>query len=146
MAADDPMTATNDGTDGGAGSSGGAAIRECGRTVGGGIVVFDITWDGTLAGTTVAWVVTVDDEETSERVVLCHERAGGPEGPEDTARQFVAADGRQHDVRVDATVEDDHVTARFPAEVVGVAAEWPVWKAVLVVDGTAVSEQVIPTT
>ncbi|QIK66693.1 hypothetical protein G7072_10390 [Nocardioides sp. HDW12B] len=139
MAADDTSTGDGGTTDG----SGEARIRECGRTVGGGIVVFDITWDGTLAGTTVAWVVTIDDEEGSERVVLCHERTGGPDG---TARQFVAADGRQQDVRTDATVEDDHVTARFPAEIVGVAAEWPVWKALLVVDGAAISEQVIPTT
>ena len=122
------------------GAAGPAQIRECGRTVGGGIVVFDVTWDGDLTGGTVAWVVTIDNEDASERVVLCHERTG------DDVRQFVAADGRQQDVRVDATVEDDHVTARFPAEIVGVAADWPVWKAVLVVDGTAVSEQLIPTT
>ena len=123
--------------------TGAAEIRDCGRTVGGGIVVFDVTWDGPLDGGTVAWVVTVDSEDASERVVLCHERTGGPHG---TARQFVAADGRQQDVLVDATVEDDHATVRFPAEVVGVAAEWPVWKALLLVDGSAVSEQVIPTT
>lgn len=123
-----------------AGGSDPAQIRECGRTVGGGIVVFDVTWDGDLAGGTVAWVVTIDNEDASERVVLCHERAG------DDVRQFVAADGRQQDVRVDATVEDDHATVRFPDEIVGVAATWPVWKALLVVDGTAVSEQVIPTT
>ncbi len=130
--------------DGSVDGSGEARIRECGRTVGGGIVVFDITWDGTLDGTTVAWVVTIDDADASERVVLCYEHSGG--GGECTARQFVAADGRQHEVRVDATVEDDHVTARFPAEIVGVAADWPVWMAVLVVDGTAVSEQLVPTT
>ncbi len=138
MAADDPGSTTDHGTDG----SGQARIRECGRTVGGGIVVFDITWEGTLDATTVSWVVTVENEDASERVVLCHERTGGPGGD---VRQFVAADGRQREVRTDATVEDDHVTARFPAEIVGVAAEWPVWKAVLVVDGTAVSEQLIPT-
>ena len=38
------------------------------------------------------------------------------------------------------------MTARYPAEVVGVAVDWPVWKALLVVDGIAVSEQLIPTT
>lgn len=133
---------TSEGGNEATGTAGAAQIRECGRTVGGGIVVFDVTWDGDLAGGTVAWVVTIDNEDSSERVVLCHERTGGPDG---TARQFVAADGRQQDVRVDATIEDDHATARFPEEIVGVAAGWPVWQALLVVDGTAVSEKVIPT-
>jgi hypothetical protein len=131
---------TSKGGDDAAGTTGSAEIRECGRTVGGGIVVFDVTWDGDLTGGTVAWVVTIDNEDSSERVVLCHERTG------DDVRQFVAADGRQQDVRVDATIEDDHATVRFPDEIVGVAADWPVWQALLVVDGTAVSEQVIPTT
>ena len=131
---------TSEGGNEATGTAGPAQIRECGRTVGGGIVVFDVTWDGDLAGGTVAWVVTIDNEDSSERVVLCHERAG------DDVRQFVAADGRQQDVRVDATIEDDHATARFPEEIVGVAAGWPLWQALLVVDGTAVSEKVIPTT
>ena len=133
-------------SDGGADASGGpdhAEIRECGRTTGGGVVVFDVTWDGYLEAGTVAWVVTIDNDDDSERVVLCLERSGGSDG---TVRQFVAADGRQQDVSLDATVEDDHVTVRFPADVVGVAVDWPVWKALLVLDGIAVSEQVIPTT
>ena len=128
---------SSDATTGGADP---AQISECGRTIGGGVVVFDVTWDGTLEGDTVAWVVTIDDEAASERVVLCRERT------RDDVRQFVASEGRQQEVPVDATEEDGHLTARFPEEVVGVAATWPVWKALLVIDGTAVSEQVVPTT
>ena len=51
-----------------AGGADPAQIRECGRTVGGRIVVFDMTWDGSLAGGTVAFVVTIDNEDASERV------------------------------------------------------------------------------
>ena len=40
---------------------------------------------------------------------------------------------------------EGEVTARFPAEVVGVAVEWPLWTAVVSVDGQVVAEQVIPT-
>jgi hypothetical protein len=115
-------------------------IRECGRTVGGGVVAFTIAWEGELAGD-VAWVVTVSGDDPGERVALVHERAGDA-----FSGQYVEAEGRRTDLDEDATRGDDDITARFPAEVVGVAAEWPVWKAALVVDGTVVSEQIIPTT
>jgi hypothetical protein len=115
-------------------------IRECGRTVGGGVVAFTISWEGELAGN-VAWVVTVSGDDPGERVALVHERAADA-----FSGQYVEAEGRRTDVDEDVTLGDDDITARFPAEVVGVAAEWPVWKAALVVDGTVVSEQIIPTT
>jgi hypothetical protein len=115
-------------------------IRECGRTVGGGVVAFTITWDGPLEGR-VAWVVTVTAEDSGERIALVHERDGGA-----FVGQYVEAEGRRTEVDEDADLGDDDVTARFPAEVVGVAVDWPVWKAALVVDGAAVSEQIIPTT
>ena len=114
-------------------------IRECGRTIGGGVVAFHIEWDGGLTGETVASVVTIDNEDDSERVVLCHERSAG------SAVQFVASDGRRQEVREDVTLEDDQVTVRFPLDVVGVAADWPTWKALLVVDGETVAEQALPT-
>jgi hypothetical protein len=115
-------------------------IRECGRTVGGGVVAFTIAWDGELTGG-VAWVVTVTADDSGERVALVHERVDGG-----FSAQYVEAEGRRRDVGEDATIGDDDITARFPADVVGVAVDWPVWKAALVVDGTAVSEQIIPTT
>jgi hypothetical protein len=34
---------------------------------------------------------------------------------------------------------------RFPAEVVGVAVEWPVWTTVLTIEGEDVSHMVVPT-
>ena len=48
-------------------------------------------------------------------------------------------------VSVDADLGEGEVTARFPAEVVGVAVEWPVWTAAVTEDGQVVAEQVIPT-
>ena len=115
-------------------------IRECGRTVGGGVVAFTIAWDGELTGT-VAWVVPVTGDASGDRVSLVHEREGGA-----VSGQYVEAEGRRTDVEEDASLGEDDITARFPAEVVGVAVDWPVWKAALVVDGTAVAEQIIPTT
>lgn len=115
-------------------------IRECGRTIGGGIVVFDISWDGDLPAGKVAWVVTISGDG-DEQVALVHERTDGA-----FAAQYLQAGAGRHDVEEDATVEDDHLTARFPADLVGVATQWPVWKAAVVVNGQPASEQVIPTT
>jgi hypothetical protein len=42
----------------------------------------------------------------------------------------------------DAEVGSAGITARFPTNVVGVAVEWPVWRAVITVDGADVAEQV----
>lgn len=114
-------------------------IRECGRTVGGGTVAVDVSWDGALAGGRVAWVVSIASQDNRERVRLVHERADG-----DFVAQYVESGGRRQEVPEDADVAEDHLTARFPADVVGVAVEWPVWKAALTVDGEPVAESVMP--
>ena len=112
-------------------------IANCGRTVAGGLVAFDITWDGDL-GDDVVWSVRIGNDDQSETLELVLARRGG------TDEQYVSGEGGREDVEPDADVSDDHVTARFPADVVGVAAEWPVWTAVLAVGGEVVAEQVIP--
>lgn len=117
-------------------------IRECGRTVGGDVVAFHLAWDGELHGRTHGWSVVITSEQGDDAVVLAHEREGGG-----FAAQYVLGQrtGRRDDVAEDADVDADELTARFPADVVGVAVEWPVWKAELSIDGTVVSSQVIPT-
>jgi hypothetical protein len=112
-------------------------IRECGRTVAGDLVAFDIQWDGELPGDDVVWaahICSVDDEE----VRLVHRLAGG------TAEQYVEGEKGRRDVEVDADVREDDVIVRFPSNVVGVAVDWPTWVAVLVVDGEEVARQAIP--
>jgi hypothetical protein len=112
-------------------------IRECGRTVAGDLVAFDIQWDGDLAGDDVAWaalVCSVDDEELR----LVHRLAGG------SAQQYVEGQRGRQDVDVDADVREDDVIVRFPASVVGVAVDWPTWVAVLAVDGEEIARQAIP--
>ena len=112
-------------------------IAECGRTIAGEVVAFDIQWEGDLSGDEVAWSARVRSPE-GEEVRLVLERSGGAN------RQYVEAAGGREDVKADADVRDDDVIARFPASVVGVAAEWPVWTAVISVDGHEVAEQQIP--
>ena len=117
-------------------------ITECGRTVAGDVVAFTIEWDGEPAGE-VAWAVRISSPDQAEEVVLgCS--LGDDDGSAD--RQWVESEGRRQDVEVDADLGEGEVTARFPAEVVGVAVEWPVWTAAIAVDGETVAEQVIPTT
>ncbi len=111
-------------------------IRECGRSVAGGYVAFDIQWEGDLAGPqSVLWAMEVTSE-TGETVRLGYQRSGAE------PTQFVDDDvtGRRSDVDPDADVGDDEITVRFPAAVVGVAVEWPVWRALLVVDGEQIAD------
>ena len=117
-------------------------IRECGRSIGGGTVVFDIEWEGELGAGDQAFMVSITSSDGREQVRLVHARPGGGAPPS----QYVEADAGRQEVDVDADLADDHLTARFPAEVVGVAVEWPVWQAALMLDGSPVAEAVIPTT
>jgi hypothetical protein len=110
-------------------------ITECGRTLGGGLVAFDIQWDGSLSGD-VQWVVRITSADRTETVALTV-------SSED--RQYVECDGRQVDVDPDADLSEGEITARFPEDVVGVAIEWPTWTAAVSVDGQVVAEHVIPT-
>ena len=113
-------------------------IVECGRTIAGEIVAFDIQWDEDFDAADVAWAVHIRSHDGAEQVRLVHELVGG------SSSQYVEGPtGRQH-VDVDADLGTDEVTVRFPANVVGVAVDWPVWTAVLTIEGEDVSEQVIP--
>ncbi len=120
-------------------------ILECGRSIGGGTVVFDIEWEGGLSGDRLGYCVTIISSDNSEQVTLVHQRGAGEEGA-GAGEQYVEAAGDRRPVTVDADVSDDHVTARFPQDVVGVAVDWPVWKAALLSDGSPVAEAVIATT
>lgn len=113
-------------------------IVECGRTVAGEVVAWDIQWDGEPDGD-VVWAVHVSSPDQNETVELAYARGASGE------QQYVVGQTGRHDVDTDADVSDGEITARFPAEAVGVAVEWPVWTAVLVVGGEVVSERVIPT-
>jgi hypothetical protein len=112
-------------------------IRECGRTVAGTLVAFDIQWDGDLAGDDDAWSAVICSPE-NEEVCLVHRVSGG------TAEQYAEGTAGRQDVDVDADLRDDDVIVRFPASVVGVATEWPTWVAVVTVDGEEVAREAIP--
>jgi hypothetical protein len=116
-------------------------ILGCGRTVGGGLVAFDIRWDGEVPDNEpVLWSMEISNGE--ESVLLGHQRNGGT-----FVTQFVDASstGRREEVPEDADRGDGEMTVRFPAELVGVAVEWPVWKAVIAVDGSEVASEVCVT-
>jgi hypothetical protein len=116
------------------------SIAHAGRTTTGDLVAFDVRWEGLLTGSSVVWSMVVSDGVSEVR--LCHERAG------DSVGQYVvdSASGRRREVDVDADVAEDEVTARFPADAVGVAVEWPVWVAVVTVDGQDVAHHAVPVT
>lgn len=110
-------------------------IHGCGRTVGGDVVAFDIRWEGQLpADAAVLWCMEVSNGE--ESVQLGHQRSGP-----NFVEQFVdaTATDRREEVPEDADLGDGEITVRFPADVVGVAVEWPVWRALIAVEGTEVA-------
>ena len=115
------------------------SIANAGRTIAGDLVAFDVRWEGSLPGASVVWSMVVSDGASEVR--LCHERAG-----DEAVGQYVvdAASGRRRDVGVDADLQEDEITVRFPADAVGVAVEWPVWVAVVTVDGQDVAQQAVP--
>ncbi len=116
-------------------------IVSCGRTVTGDLVAFDIAWDGDAAeDADLRWSMVVSSGAEEDVVELGHARSG------ETSTQYVAdrSSARRHEVDADADLRDHEITVRFPAQVVGVAREWPMWKAVLRVDGAVVAEQVLP--
>lgn len=118
--------------------AGGPTIHNCGRTIAGGFVAFDMRWEGQVPpDADVQWSVCVS--EGREEVRLVHARSA--RGVE----QYVVGVAGREDVQPDADLSDDEITVRFRAEVVGVAVEWPVWTTVLTIDGEDVSHMVIPT-
>lgn len=116
-------------------------IIDGGRTLAGGFVAFDIQWDGEATGSgTATWSVAITEGEGSETVHLVYERRDG-----DFVAQYVddTSTGRRRDVDEDADLRDHEITVRFPADVVGVAVEWPVWKASMTVPGEETATAVV---
>ena len=115
-------------------------ISHCGRTVSGDIVGIDLRWDGALEPQeSVMWSVFVTSEDGADEIHLGHLRSGG------SVQQFVddRSTGRRQAVEPDADVSDDEIVVRFPTNVVGVAVDWPVWKAVITVDGEDLATRVV---
>jgi hypothetical protein len=113
-------------------------IVNCGRTVSGDFVAWDMRWQGDLPDMAdVQWSMVVSEGE--EEIRLVHGRTHGRQ------TQYVVGAAGREDVEPDADVSDDEIVARFPADVVGVATGWPVWTAVLTVDQEDVSHMVVPT-
>src|SRR5687768_6800618 len=107
-------------------------IEHCGRTTAASVVAFNIQWSGAVpAQQDVTWAVRVASGDGDGRVELGHRRTNGVAG------QYALdlSTGRRQEVRADADLGDDEITVRFPAEVVGLAVEWPTWQAVITVDG-----------
>jgi len=121
-------------------TSGRLTIEHCGRTVAADVVAFDIRWSGPLPTGEVTWAARVTSDDGQDRVELAYRR-----GSSGTA-QFVqdAATGRRQDVPEDADLDDDEITVRFTADVVGVAIEWPTWQAVISVDGQDAATLAVP--
>jgi hypothetical protein len=116
-------------------------IRHCGRTVSGDVVGIDICWDGSLEPQqSVLWSMLVSSEDGADEIHLGHLRSG------EQSEQFVddLSSGRRESVEPDADVSDDEIVMRFPANVVGVAVHWPVWRAVITVDGREAAARVVP--
>jgi hypothetical protein len=122
-------------------------IIDCGRTIASGLVAFDIRWAGPVPDQEpVQWSMFVGSEDGRDRVQL-----GLLRSEDGSSVQFVDDDttGRRSEVDVDADLrnhddpEGGEVTVRFPEEVVGVAVEWPVWRAVMVLGGVPVAERLV---
>jgi hypothetical protein len=114
-------------------------IKHCGRTLAGDYVAFDIQWEGSVPFEADAgWTMVVTAPDGVETVRLEHRRTAG------VATQFVEAAAGRVEMDPDVDLDEGEITARFKADVVGVAVEWPVWTAVLSVDGTDVSSMVVP--
>jgi hypothetical protein len=117
------------------------SIDHCGRTTAASVVAFTIQWSGALpAQRDVTWAVRVASDDGQGRVELGHRRTNGVAGQ--YALDLVS--GRRQEVGADADLGDDDITVRFPAEVVGVAVEWPTWQAVIIVDGEDVASLAVP--
>ena len=114
-------------------------IEHCGRTVAGDYVAFDIQWEGTLPDTrSLEWTMVVTAPDGEETVRLTYQQVNGSAG------QHVEAAAGRVELDADADLDDGEVTVRFPANVVGVAVEWPVWTAVITADGEDLATCVVP--
>ena len=114
-------------------------IKHCGRTLAGDFVAFDIQWEGTLpAARSLTWEMVVTAPDGDETVQLTYQQVDGSAG------QHVEAASGRVELDADADVDDGEVTVRVPANVVGVAVEWPVWTAVITADGQELASCVVP--
>ncbi len=116
-------------------------LEHCGRTIAASVVAFDLKWAGDLpAGREVTWAVRVVSGDGESQVELGHRRSAG------RTSQYALdlASGRSQEVGVDADLQADEITVRFPSDVVGVAADWPTWKAVIEIDGCDVTSLAVP--
>ena len=121
--------------------TGQVTIDHCGRTIAASVVAFDIQWSGDLpADREVTWAVRVASGDGGSQVELGHRRAG------DRLSQYARdlSSGREQEVGVDADLQDDEITVRFPSDVVGAATGWPTWQAVIEVDGRDVTSLAVP--
>jgi hypothetical protein len=111
-------------------------IEHCGRTIAASVVAFDIRWSGELpADSEVTWAVRVTSGDADENVELGHRRSG------ERLSQYAQdlSTGRTQEVNPDADLDAGEITVRFPADVVGLAVEWPTWQAVIEVAGEDMS-------
>src|SRR3954462_4615041 len=116
-------------------------IPNSGRTPGGGVAAFTIRWGGSPPGPeTPTWSVAFGGGGGSEGVRLVYECRDG-----DFAAQYVdeTSTGRRRDVDENADLRDHQITVRFPADLVGVAVQWPVWKASVAVPGEDTATAVV---
>ena len=119
--------------------SGDVTIKHCGRTLAGDYVAFDIQWEGKMpSARSLGWGMVVTGPDGQETVRLEHVQTEG------TPTQYVEAAAGRVEMDADADVDDGEITVRFPANVVGVAVEWPVWTAVLTADGQELATCVVP--
>lgn len=101
-------------------------------------VAFDVRWDDDLSGNdSVLWSMIITSPDGRETVQLGYKVVDGT-----FAAQFVNDwnTASQQNVDQDADFRETEITVRFPASSVGVAAEWPTWRAVLNVNGRDVAE------
>lgn len=113
-------------------------ILRAGRTVTDDVVAYDIGWDDDLnGGESVLWSMLVTSEDGDETVQLGYKVVDGV-----FSAQFVFdhVSARQVNVGEDVTLGEGEITVRFPTDVVGAAGQWPVWKAIITVDGSDVAE------
>jgi hypothetical protein len=119
-------------------------ITRAGRTTTKELVAFDVGWEGDLSAyDSVVWSMMVTSADGQETVQLGYQVFHGR-----FSAQFVrdVATDRQEDLDEDADLRDREITVRFPAERVGVAVEWPSWRAVITVDGSDVAEHLVAPT
>ena len=121
--------------------TGQVTIDHCGRTIAASVVAYDIRWTGALPeDREVTWAVRVVSDYGGSQVELGYRR----DGARSTQYALDLSTGRTQEVPVNADLDGDEITVRFPADVVGFAVEWPTWRAVIEVDRQDVTTLAVP--